>query len=69
MIDSERVDVLRVRVADDGVGGAGAHRGSGLDGLAQRASTVDGTMRVVSPPGGPTLVTIELPMRIHAGGT
>jgi signal transduction histidine kinase len=69
MINSERVGVLRIQVADDGVGGADAHRGSGLEGLAQRASTVDGTMRVVSPPGGPTLVTIELPMRIHAGGT
>jgi signal transduction histidine kinase len=68
MIDSERVHVLRIRVADDGIGGAASHRGSGLEGLAQRASTVDGTMRVVSPPGGPTLVTIELPMRVHGGG-
>jgi signal transduction histidine kinase len=69
MIDSERVGVLRIQVADDGVGGADVHRGSGLEGLVQRASTVDGTMRVVSPPGGPTLVTVELPMQIYAGGT
>ena len=67
-IDSERMGVLRVRVGDDGVGGAAAYRGSGLEGLAERASTVDGTMRVVSPPGGPTLVTIELPMRVSGGG-
>ncbi len=67
-IDSERMHALRVRVEDDGVGGAAAHRGSGLEGLAQRVSTVDGTLRVVSPPGGPTLVTIELPMRVRGGG-
>jgi signal transduction histidine kinase len=67
-IDSEQAGVLRVRVADDGVGGAAAHRGSGLEGLAQRASTVDGTLRVVSPLGGPTTVTVELPMRIRGGG-
>ena len=53
-IDSERMHALRIRVADDGVGGAAAHRGSGLEGLAKRVSTVDGTLRVVSPPGGPT---------------
>ena len=68
-IDSERMHALRIRVADDGVGGAAAHRGSGLEGLAKRVSTVDGTLRVVSPPGGPTLVTVELPMRIRGGGT
>lgn len=68
-INSERMHALRVQVADDGIGGAAAHRGSGLEGLAERVSTVDGTMRVVSPRGGPTLVTIELPMRIRRGGT
>jgi signal transduction histidine kinase len=49
-------------VTDDGVGGAGPARGSGLAGLAERVSTVDGSLAVSSPPGGPTVVTIVLPM-------
>ena len=32
-------------------------------GLAQRVSTVDGRLEVASPPGGPTRVTVELPLR------
>jgi signal transduction histidine kinase len=54
---------LVLRVGDDGVGGADPARGGGLAGLAQRVSTVDGRLRIASPPGGPTQVTIELPMR------
>lgn len=49
-------------VTDDGVGGADPARGSGLSGLAERVSTVDGTLMVSSPPGGPTVATIMLPM-------
>jgi signal transduction histidine kinase len=62
-INSERADLLRLRVSDDGVGGADQARGSGLAGLAQRVSTVDGRIEVSSPPGGPTVVTVELPLR------
>jgi signal transduction histidine kinase len=69
VIDAERADVLRVRVTDDGTGGADPSRGTGLAGLAQRASTVDGALRVSSPPGGPTTVAVELPMRIRGGGS
>jgi signal transduction histidine kinase len=69
LIDTERSRALRVRVTDDGMGGADASRGTGLAGLAQRASTVDGKLDVSSPPGGPTTVTIELPMRVREGGT
>ncbi|MEN3310653.1 MAG: hypothetical protein V7603_6855 [Micromonosporaceae bacterium] len=54
-------DRLLVRVADDGVGGAGTQTGSGLRGLAQRAASVDGVLRVDSPPGGPTVIEVELP--------
>jgi signal transduction histidine kinase len=54
--------VLTLRVTDDGVGGAGFGRGSGLDGLADRVGAVDGEIRLVSPAGGPTVVTIELPL-------
>ncbi|MEW2356842.1 sensor histidine kinase [Spirillospora sp. NPDC029432] len=61
-IDVERRgDVLRVRVADDGVGGADPAGGSGLVGLGRRVGSVDGTFRIVSPAGGPTTVTVELP--------
>jgi signal transduction histidine kinase len=53
---------LMLRVADDGHGGADPAAGSGLAGLAQRARTVDGRLEVISPPGGPTRVTVELPL-------
>jgi signal transduction histidine kinase len=67
-IDREHGRRLRVRVTDDGRGGADLSRGTGLAGLAQRASTVDGKLHVSSPPGGPTTVTVELPMRARRGG-
>ena len=60
---TEREAALVLRVSDDGTGGANPARGSGLSGLAQRVRTVDGRMEVVSPPGGPTQVTVTLPMR------
>jgi signal transduction histidine kinase len=62
-IHTERSGVLRLEVIDDGVGGADAARGAGLAGLAQRVSTVDGRLDVSSPPGGPTVVTLELPLK------
>jgi signal transduction histidine kinase len=62
-IYTERSSVLRLEVSDDGVGGADAGRGSGLTGLAQRVSTVDGRIDVTSPPGGPTTVTVMLPLQ------
>jgi signal transduction histidine kinase len=62
-IYTERTGVLRLEVTDDGIGGADAARGSGLTGLAQRVSTVDGRIDVSSPPGGPTTVAVELPLK------
>jgi signal transduction histidine kinase len=53
---------LMLRVADDGAGGADPARGSGLSGLAQRVRTVDGQIEIASPPGGPTQITVTLPM-------
>lgn len=53
---------LILKVADDGVGGADPARGSGLTGLAERVAVVDGVLGISSPPGGPTVVTVELPM-------
>ena len=57
-----RGDLLLLSVTDDGGGGADPG-GSGLSGLAQRVSTVDGRLEVASPPGGPTRVVVELPLR------
>jgi signal transduction histidine kinase len=54
-------DLLHIQVTDDGVGGADPAHGTGLASLAQRAKSVDGTLHVASPPGGPTVVTAELP--------
>ena len=67
-IDMERTGLLRVRVTDDGSGGADPSRGTGLAGLGQRASTVDGKLHLSSPPGGPTTVTVELPVRLGPEG-
>jgi Putative sensor len=53
--------LLRLRVSDDGAGGARIEPGGGLAGLAGQLRTVDGTMRMSSPPGGPTVITVELP--------
>jgi signal transduction histidine kinase len=53
--------LLRVRVSDDGSGGARPDAGGGLSGLADRIRTVDGRMEISSPRGGPTVVTVELP--------
>ena len=54
---------LLVRVTDDGIGGARLGKGSGLRGLEDRVRAVDGRLSIVSPPGGPTVVTVDLPLR------
>ena len=53
---------FRVQVSDDGVGGADAGAGSGLRGLADRVSALDGRLELESPPGAGTRVTAELPL-------
>ena len=65
-----RDDRVRLRVRDDGQGGAhvvapgpDGHR-SGLAGLAERVRSVDGSMELSSPVGGPTVVTVLLPVRV-----
>ncbi|MFI6155951.1 histidine kinase [Kitasatospora sp. NPDC051170] len=60
---SVRTDAGRLHlvISDDGVGGADASRGTGLTGLRKRAASVDGTLSVVSPLGGPTTISVELP--------
>ena len=52
---------LTVRVLDDGAGGADPE-GGGLSGVRDRVATVDGELRLVSPPGGGTVVEVRLPL-------
>ncbi|MEV6765013.1 histidine kinase [Streptomyces sp. NPDC051105] len=52
---------LRVRVRDEGRGGAVETGGSGLLGMRRRVAALDGTMEVSSPVGGPTVIEVELP--------
>jgi signal transduction histidine kinase len=61
IVVSRAGDRLHIIVSDDGVGGADPARGTGLTGLAKRAASVDGTFEIVSPPNGPTLLTVDLP--------
>jgi signal transduction histidine kinase len=53
--------VLRIAVTDDGVGGADPARGTGLRGVERRLGAFDGILAINSPPGGPTMVIIEVP--------
>lgn len=59
-VSRERGEVV-VAVRDDGCGGADVG-GSGLSGLASRVAAADGVLEVVSPVGGPTVVTARLPV-------
>jgi signal transduction histidine kinase len=57
---------LRLVVRDDGIGGAQLNTigssSSGLAGLTDRVRAVDGRLNLVSPPSGPTVVTVDLPL-------
>lgn len=52
---------LVVIVRDNGVGGALSSQGSGLDGLSDRVGALGGSMKLISPTNGPTVLTVELP--------
>jgi signal transduction histidine kinase len=58
----ERGGALRVRVRDDGVGGADPSLGSGLVGLSDRVEALGGTITLSSPQGGGTSVMVDLPI-------
>src|SRR4051794_1393873 len=58
---SRRNGVALVEIADDGVGGADESAGTGLQGLADRVAALEGTLRILSPPGAGTVVSAELP--------
>jgi signal transduction histidine kinase len=53
---------LRLRIADNGIGGADPGRGSGLLGLKERIESLGGTIEIVSPPGGGTSLLIDIPV-------
>ncbi|RKS77289.1 signal transduction histidine kinase [Actinomadura pelletieri DSM 43383] len=57
---------LLMIVGDDGTGGADLANGSGMRGIERRLAAFDGTMAVTSPPGGPTVVTMELPCALSS---
>ncbi|MGQ4425251.1 sensor histidine kinase [Streptomyces violaceoruber] len=52
---------LRLLVEDDGRGGADEDAGSGLTGIRRRVAALDGTLRLTSPPGGPTVLDVDQP--------
>ena len=52
---------LVIEVRDNGQGGADPTRGTGLQGLRDRVAGLGGTIYVISPPGGPTTISVELP--------
>ena len=56
--------LLRATVTDDGTGGADASQGTGLAGVERRLATFDGLLAVSSPPGGPTIIAIEIPCEL-----
>ena len=58
---SQAAGMLRAEVTDDGAGGADPAAGTGLAGVERRLATFDGILAVSSPPGGPTIVVIEVP--------
>ncbi|PWI08963.1 sensor histidine kinase [Streptomyces sp. NWU339] len=55
---------LFLQVRDDGRGGVDPSAGSGLTGLADRVSVLDGRLALSSPPGGPTLLLVEFPCEL-----
>lgn len=52
---------LAIRIRDNGHGGARLVPGHGVSGLAERTRTAGGTFELVSPPGGPTQISVTFP--------
>jgi signal transduction histidine kinase len=62
-------EALRIGVTDDGRGGADPSRGTGLRGLERRLAAFDGVLAVSSPPGGPTIASLEIPCALSSPKT
>ncbi len=61
--------MLHIAVGDDGAGGADPAKGTGLAGIERRLAAFDGVLAVSSPPGGPTIVTMEIPCALSSPKT
>jgi PAS domain S-box-containing protein len=61
-------EVLRVSIADDGIGGAEASGGSGLVGLIDRVEALGGSFELASPVNDGTRISIELPLGVQSVG-
>ena len=61
--------LLRIEVSDNGLGGADPALGTGLHGVERRLGTFDGVLAVSSPPGGPTIIAIEVPCALSSPKT
>lgn len=59
--DQRGADQLRLTITDNGRGGAVISPVGGLGGMRDRARSVEGSLTVDSPPGGPTVIRAELP--------
>jgi signal transduction histidine kinase len=53
---------LRLEIHDDGIGGARVQNSTGLRGLQDRVSALDGRLVVTSPPDAGTSVRVVLPV-------
>ncbi len=56
---------LVINISDNGRGGANTEGGTGLRGIEKRLAPLDGFLTILSPLGGPTMVTIEIPCRLE----
>ncbi|GAB3811693.1 hypothetical protein GCM10028799_06840 [Kribbella italica] len=54
-------EAVRIRVEDDGCGGAQARPGSGLTGLTDRVVALGGSLTMHSPAGAGTAIEVVLP--------
>jgi signal transduction histidine kinase len=59
-----RQGILAIGVSDNGRGGADPGRGTGMRGIERRLAAFDGVLAVSSPPGGPTVVQLEIPCEL-----
>lgn len=69
-VDAHRVrKMLRLRIDDNGQGGANRADGTGLTGIADRVAALDGRLTITSPVGGPTTIVVELPWKEGASSS
>jgi len=69
VVVTEDDGTLRLRVSDDGVGGAQPDEGTGLTGLRDRVEALGGSIDVISPAGHGTVLDVSLPIEPTSGAT